>query len=119
LVPCEAKGPPMFAIRNTVPTRSPAVVTWILIVINCAVFLLEISLPARSQGLFLVNFSLIPSRYFSPQAPGTGGGVAWWAHVGGFIAKLAFGNLLTPPTSRYRSYYADEGIYGFTPDGFR
>jgi membrane associated rhomboid family serine protease len=49
--------------------------------------------------------------------PAQGGGVAWWAHVGGFAA----GFLLTPALRRsrplYRRYYADEGILGFTPDG--
>jgi membrane associated rhomboid family serine protease len=52
-------------------------------------------------------------------APSAGGGVAWWAHVGGFVA----GFLLAPPlhlsVRRYRPYYADEGILGFTPMGVR
>jgi membrane associated rhomboid family serine protease len=51
--------------------------------------------------------------------PSTGGGVAWWAHIGGFIAGLAFGSLLTPSRRDYRPYYADEGVYGFTPLGRR
>ncbi len=49
--------------------------------------------------------------------PSTGGGVAWWAHVGGFIAGLALGSLLVRPQRAYRRYYADEGILGFTPSG--
>jgi membrane associated rhomboid family serine protease len=52
-------------------------------------------------------------------APSTGGGVAWWAHIGGFIA----GFILTPSLRRsggsYRRYYADEGILGFDPQGRR
>ncbi len=51
--------------------------------------------------------------------PSLGGGVAWWAHIGGFVAGLAFAGLLVPPRRRYRRYYGDEGIYGFGPDGFR
>jgi membrane associated rhomboid family serine protease len=51
--------------------------------------------------------------------PAEGGGVAWWAHIGGFVAGL----LLTPALRRrrhgYRRYYADEGIFGLTPDGRR
>lgn len=30
-------------------------------------------------------------------APGLGGGVAWWAHIGGFLAGLLFVRFLTPP----------------------
>jgi membrane associated rhomboid family serine protease len=47
------------------------------------------------------------------------GGVAWWAHVGGFIAGLALGSLMVRPERAYRRYYADEGILGFTPRGER
>jgi membrane associated rhomboid family serine protease len=49
----------------------------------------------------------------------TGGGVAWWAHIGGFVAGLALSPLLTQSERRYRTYYADEGILGFTPTGRR
>jgi rhomboid family protein len=49
----------------------------------------------------------------------TGVGVAWRAHVGGFV----FGFLLGPPLRRsrrsYRTYYPDEGILGFDPRGRR
>lgn len=30
-------------------------------------------------------------------APGLGGGIAWWAHIGGFLAGLLFVRFLTPP----------------------
>jgi membrane associated rhomboid family serine protease len=50
-------------------------------------------------------------------APPTGGGVAWWAHIGGFVVGLLVGPLLVQPERRYRTYYADEGILGFTPRG--
>ncbi len=32
--------------------------------------------------------------------PSIGGGVAWWAHIGGFMAGLAFVQFLTPPPSQ-------------------
>ena len=50
-------------------------------------------------------------------APRIGGGVAWWAHVGGFVA----GMLLVRPFTfgRQRRWYPDEGVYGFLPDGRR
>ncbi|GAB4294667.1 MAG: rhomboid family intramembrane serine protease [Roseovarius sp.] len=47
------------------------------------------------------------------------GGVAWWAHVGGF----ALGWLITPAVRRsarrHRRFYRDEGAWGFLPDGRR
>jgi membrane associated rhomboid family serine protease len=52
-------------------------------------------------------------------APSTGGGVAWWAHIGGFVAGLTFVTLLTRSKQRYRTHYGDEGILGFTPLGRR
>jgi membrane associated rhomboid family serine protease len=244
----------MFPIQNAVPSRYPPLVTWALIAVNCAVFLIELSLSPRELDWFLLRFALIPARYFAPPPygdaslsladylpfvsnmflhggwlhvilnmwmlwlfgptvedrlgrayylifylacgglasvthavfnptsavpalgasgaiagvlgcyirlfpfarlvvlipilffpfffevpaivfaglwfllqmlqgaaelfmPSTGGGVAWWAHVGGFVA----GFLLAPPLRRsrhdYRDYYADEGILGFAPSG--
>jgi rhomboid family protein len=49
--------------------------------------------------------------------PTSGGGVAWWAHVGGFVAGLALGPLLVRSERRYRVYYPDEGILGFDTAG--
>jgi membrane associated rhomboid family serine protease len=49
----------------------------------------------------------------------TGAGVAWWAHVGGFLVGFAIGPLLVRSERAYRTYFADEGIYGFTPMGSR
>ena len=246
----------MFPIRNTVPTRFPPTLTWLLIAANSAVFLYQLSLTPTQQEWFLTTFALIPARFFPPyvtghHAPGlfayvsfftnmflhggwlhlilnmwtlwlfgppiedrlgsgryvifylvcgllasishavfnadsavpalgasgaiagvlgcyvrllpysriivlvpilflplffevyaivfvglwfaiqvfegaaqlltspTGGGIAWWAHIGGFSAGLAFGTFLALSKRRYRSYHADEGIYGFTPFGHR
>jgi membrane associated rhomboid family serine protease len=49
--------------------------------------------------------------------PTSGGGVAWWAHVGGFVAGFALGPLLVRSERRYRVYYPDEGILGFDTAG--
>jgi rhomboid family protein len=51
-------------------------------------------------------------------ATSTGAGVAWWAHIGGFVGGLAFGSLLTPPQQHGRTYYADSGILGFNRFGY-
>ena len=47
------------------------------------------------------------------------GGVAWWAHIGGFVAGWLATPLLRRPAGAHRRYYRDEGIYGFLPDGPR
>ncbi|MBI2740694.1 MAG: rhomboid family intramembrane serine protease [Rhodospirillales bacterium] len=47
------------------------------------------------------------------------GGIAWWAHIGGFLAGWLVTPLLRRRADAYRHYYRDEGIYGFLPDGRR
>ena len=47
------------------------------------------------------------------------GGVAWWAHIGGFIAGWIVTPLLRRRAYAYRRYFRDAGIYGFLPDGRR
>jgi len=49
--------------------------------------------------------------------PTAAGGVAWWAHVGGFVAGLALGPLLVQSERQYRAYYPDEGELGFNTAG--
>ena len=49
--------------------------------------------------------------------PSSQGGVAWWAHVGGFVAGFVLGPLLVQPARRYPKYYRDEGILGFDTAG--
>jgi membrane associated rhomboid family serine protease len=49
--------------------------------------------------------------------PSQGGGIAWWAHTGGFVAGLALTPVLHQSRQRYRNYQADEGILGFDPQG--
>lgn len=51
--------------------------------------------------------------------PSTVGGIAWWAHVGGFLAGLVLGPVLLRPRRLYRKYYADEGVLGFDASGRR
>src|SRR5712672_4641353 len=49
--------------------------------------------------------------------PSSSGGVAWGAHVGGFIAGFILGPLLVRSEQRYRVYYPDEGTLGFDTRG--
>ena len=52
-------------------------------------------------------------------ADASAGGIAWWAHIGGF----AFGWLIIPLLHRsarqHRPYARDEGVFGFSPTGYR
>ncbi len=52
-------------------------------------------------------------------ASATSGGIAWWAHIGGFVAGWLIITVLRRPVHRYRPYYGDEGVHGFLPDGRR
>jgi membrane associated rhomboid family serine protease len=47
------------------------------------------------------------------------GGVAWWAHIGGFLTGLLIGPMLHRSVRGYRSYQPDEGILGFDTMGRR
>ncbi|TYO91519.1 rhomboid family intramembrane serine protease [Oceanicella actignis] len=47
------------------------------------------------------------------------GGVAWWAHIGGFVAGWVLAPWVRLPASARRPYFADEGRMGFAPDGSR
>jgi membrane associated rhomboid family serine protease len=49
--------------------------------------------------------------------PSSSGDVAWWAHVGGFVAGFTLGPLLLRSEQRYRTYYPDEGQLGFDTEG--
>ncbi len=47
------------------------------------------------------------------------GGIAWWAHIGGFVAGWILIDFVRLKPNAYRPYYRDEGIHGFLPDGRR
>jgi membrane associated rhomboid family serine protease len=51
--------------------------------------------------------------------PRDGGGIAWWAHIGGFVTGWVLAPIVMRSVRRYRRYYADEGRYGFLPNGRR
>jgi rhomboid family protein len=57
----------LIPIRDTIPHRRSPVVTWVLIAINVAVFLYELSLsPEELQRLFYL-FGVVPARYSHPE----------------------------------------------------
>jgi membrane associated rhomboid family serine protease len=63
---------------------------------------------------FLIQLLQGTAEFLTPES---GGGVAWWAHIGGFAAGLTLGPLLQRSAQHYRPYYADEGVLGFNTQG--
>ncbi len=53
----------MIPIKSTAPVRYPPVATWILIAVNCVVFLFETSLNDAQLEDLLSQFALIPARF--------------------------------------------------------
>jgi membrane associated rhomboid family serine protease len=49
--------------------------------------------------------------------PLASGGIAWWAHIGGFIAGLILAGPLRPPSRRQWPRDVDQGIPGFALSG--
>ena len=47
------------------------------------------------------------------------GGIAWWAHIGGFAAGWFAISFIRHGMHLYRVYHRDEGILGFLPNGQR
>ena len=81
-----------------------------LIALCVAVFLRQMTLDADADAAFVYSFGAIPAVLFGERAlpafvvlglwivfqvvnasvsGGAGGGVAWWAHIGGFAAVVA------------------------------
>ncbi len=48
-----------------------------------------------------------------------GGGVAWWAHVGGFVVGWLAVPFVRRGRRHYRDFEGDEGVLGFRPSGRR
>ncbi|HQE92551.1 MAG TPA: rhomboid family intramembrane serine protease [Anaerolineae bacterium] len=81
-------------------------------------FPLFIEVHAIVFAFFWFMTQVIPG-IFALMMPVAGGGVAWWAHIGGFIAGWVLVPLIRRPARSYRRFYADEGRYGFFPNGYR
>ena len=65
---------------------------------------------------FLVQVMQGTADLFAPPA---GAGVAWWAHIGGFVAGFLLTPLLQQSKRAHRPFYPDEGVLGFDPTGRR
>jgi membrane associated rhomboid family serine protease len=99
-------------IRDAIPHRHTPVVTWSIIAINTLVFLFQLTIEPRDLQELIYLFGLVPARYSHPawaQAIGGSiagltssdvGGIAWWAHVGGFAAGAILHRLFLSPVRR-------------------
>ena len=89
-----------------------------LVVMVPVLFLpLFFEVPALGFAMIWLGLQVIPGILsLGDQAMG---GVAWWAHIGGFVAGWLVTPFLRRRADGYRNYYRDEGIYGFLPDGRR
>src|SRR5438309_699419 len=128
----------MIPIQDTVPTRNPPLAVYTLIALNVLAFALELTLPeGEIDRLFYIVvmvpiffyplFFVVPavmyllfwilSQVYSGAltlaGPGEVGGVAWWAHIGGFLAGLVLHPLFLQPRRAIRPWQLDEyGVEG-------
>lgn len=58
----------MFPIQNSVPSRYAPVATWVLISVNCLIFVVQDTLSPRELEQFFIRFALIPAFYFGTPA---------------------------------------------------
>jgi membrane associated rhomboid family serine protease len=75
-------------------------------------------IPAIIFSFFWLLTQVIPV-IVTLMMPADRGGIAWWAHIGGFMVGWVLAPLIGRSVRSYRRYYADEGRYGFLPNGRR
>ncbi|RLB93929.1 MAG: rhomboid family intramembrane serine protease [Deltaproteobacteria bacterium] len=90
----------------------------LVIMIPIFIFPFFVEIYAIFFALFWFMTQIIPG-IFSLMLPSTTGGIAWWAHIGGFIAGWVITPFIKRRERTYRRFYADEGRYGFFPNGYR
>jgi rhomboid family protein len=56
----------MIPIRGTVPSKNPPIATWVLILANTVVFLVELGIPSQEVGHVFYLFGIVPARYTHP-----------------------------------------------------
>jgi membrane associated rhomboid family serine protease len=107
----------LIPLRDINPTERFAVVTFTLIILNCVVFIFELTLGATGGETFLESFALIPKRLFYPDAV-MGGAIpvaatlftsmflhGGWLHIAGNMLYLwIFGNNVEDATGRVRFF---------------
>jgi len=90
----------------------------LVMMVPVLIFPFFFEIPAVLFAFFWLLSQIIPG-IAALMMPADGGGIAWWAHIGGFVVGWALAPLVSRPARVYRRYYADEGRYGFLPNGRR
>ncbi len=65
-------------------------------------------------AIFFLGFwfmSQLFSGTFAIMAPQVGGGIAWWAHIGGFLAGILLLPIFRRNKNQYRDFYPDEWVW--------
>ncbi|GIX46989.1 MAG: rhomboid family intramembrane serine protease [Candidatus Tectimicrobiota bacterium] len=57
----------MFPVKDTIPSRQPPLMVWLLIAANTLVFLYELGLSEAELEAFFYRFGLVPARYTHPE----------------------------------------------------
>jgi membrane associated rhomboid family serine protease len=89
----------------------------LVLLVPIFIFPVFIEMYAIIFAVFWFMTQIIPG-VFSLLFPGAGG-IAWWAHIGGFITGWFLVPFIKRPQRNYRRYFKDEGRYGFFPNGYR
>lgn len=58
----------MFPIRDTISPKHRPLMTWVILIMNALVFLLQLSMGQETLTRFAETFSLVPARLFSDPA---------------------------------------------------
>jgi membrane associated rhomboid family serine protease len=53
----------MFPIRDTIPNRNFPVMTWLIVLVNCAVFVFQLTLSHGALDRFIHFYGMVPARY--------------------------------------------------------
>lgn len=94
----------------------PAARLTVMVPLGFIPFFFEI--PALGFAMIWLGTQILPGLFSLGQDLASGG-IAWWAHIGGFAAGWALAPLFRRPGRDYRRFFRDEGAYGFLPDGRR
>ena len=109
----------MIPLRDTIPSARVPIVNYAVIAANVLVFCYEVSLGGRQAELLIKHWGLVPIFLFlqvveipavfflliwflwqlmsgvaTLGSRAAVGGVAFWAHIGGFVAGMALGPAL-------------------------
>ena len=56
----------MFPIRDTIPHRNTPIMTWLLILMNSFMFLIELAMPEYQLDHLFYTFGIVPARFTHP-----------------------------------------------------